>query len=368
MLPRATMPRFPIAIASLVLTLGACDKDIDPLDGDGDSQALVDEESDAKAKDPDAKEPESEEPEAEEPEAEPEDFSQAGQDCANDGAKQACRIEGVDGFEFCQWDSGTWNSAWSQCLTETCETLHEEQECDEGKVQFCLHLGGERLWGECRAPGSCELGETKSCFGEDAEDEFDIKTQCIRDPQGHAHWDMDACNTPLVLNFGGSVEFQPAPVTAAAFSMHGRAGSCERADWPSATTPWLALDRDGDGAISGAQELFGSATPMASMRGPHHGFDALAELDSNGDGKLNAEDAQWGALVLWADHNGDRQSSMWEMLPLASFEIVEIDLGYTVRRECDGLGNCGIERANFVFNKGGRTSVGEVVDVHVACE
>ncbi len=366
------MPRFLITttVASLALTLGACDKDkdIDPVDGDGDSQALMDGESDAKASDDE--DSQSEKPESEEPEAELEDFSQLGEDCPNHhGEKQACRVDGVDGFEFCSFNGETWNNKWGQCLTETCEKLGEEQECGEGLIQFCVELKGEKLWGECRAPGPCTPGETRICFPGD-EEWGDLTTRCVSDAHGHTYWDeVEACSTPLVFNFGGGVEFQPAPLTAAAFSMHGRAGTCERADWPSAMTPWLALDRDGDGAISGAHELFGSATPLASTRsGSHHGFDALAELDSNGDGKLNADDDQWTALVLWADHNGDRRSSMWEMLPLASFEVVEIDLGYTVRRECDARGNCGVERANFVFNKGGRTSVGEVVDVYVACE
>jgi hypothetical protein len=157
-------------------------------------------------------------------------------------------------------------------------------------------------------------------------------------------------------------------VAAAEFDIHGGAGSCACADWPSAATPWLALDRDGNGSIDGGRELFGSATRMSSGTGPHNGFDALAELDSDRDGKLTAADARWGELVLWADHDGDRRSTGWETLPLASFEIVEIDLGYTTRRECDARGNCGLERARFVYRSMGQERSGEVVDVRVQCE
>ncbi len=186
--------------------------------------------------------------------------------------------------------------------------------------------------------------------------------------EGVPNYSEDDCNTPLVLSFGEALVFTPTPALAADFDIHGGPGVCTRADWPSAATPWLALDRDRNGSIDGGHELFGSGTRTAAGTGSANGFAALAELDSDGDGKLSPADARWSEIVLWADHDGDRRSSSWETLGLASFEVVEIELSYDSRRECDSAGNCGVERARFVYRTLGRTQIGEVIDVHLACE
>lgn len=309
------------------------------------------------------------------PKVEVADFSRAGEACESDAKVGDCQAEGLAGLEFCAWSNETYMQLWTQCLTETCEQLAEQRGCDGG-VQYCaaFEIGEdddkdavELRWGACGEPSECTAGESLECFP--GEEGFaGLSMSCSRDANGRAVWDAEACNTPLVLSFDGALEFSPAPATAAAFDIHGGTGTCVRADWPSAATPWLALDRDGDGEIAGGQELFGSATRMSAGTGAHNGFQALAELDSNRDGKLGPADARWPELVLWADHDADRRSTQWELLPLASFEIVEIDLGYTDRPTCDARGNCGRERAAFVYSAGGVVRSGDVIDVRVSCE
>lgn len=289
------------------------------------------------------------------------DVDLAGQPCMWDGTEADCMIDGVQGTQYCIGDR------WSACVYEPCDTVGESRVCDGG-TQHCAEFYGKEetqtLWGLC-AKGECELGDSRDCgFGPD----MPISMGCQLDQYGVPLWDYEACNTPLVLSFGEAVEFAPAAASAAEFDIHGGAGVCTRADWPSAATPWLALDLDKNGSIDGGHELFGSGTRMSSGTGASNGFVALAELDSDGDGKLSASDARWDELVLWADHDADRRSSGWETLPLSSFEIVEIELAYERRRECDAAGNCGIERARFVYRELGQAKVGEVVDVHLACE
>ncbi|HEY0133654.1 MAG TPA: hypothetical protein VGB85_06225, partial [Nannocystis sp.] len=300
------------------------------------------------------------------------DFSRAGQICTYEDEVDDCQVGGVAGREYCGFFNDTYEWKWTQCLTETCDTEGAQRDCDGG-VQFCAKFivddegAAEQRWGACGEPGECAPGDSEACFP--GEGEFEgLDMYCTSDANGRPVWDYEACNTPLVLSFDGALEFTPAPTTAAAFDIHGGTGTCVRADWPTAATPWLALDRDGDGQIAGGQELFGSATRMPAGTGAHNGFQALAELDSNRDGKISPTDARWGELVLWADHDADRVSTQWELLPLASFEVVEIDLGYSDRPSCDANGNCGRERAAFVYRTGGAERSGEVIDVRVSCE
>ncbi len=308
------------------------------------------------------------------PKTEMADFSRSGEVCETLEVAEDCQAAGLAGLEFCAWSSVDYSQTWTQCLTESCETLGEQRDCDGG-VQYCAAFEladdtTEQRWGACGEPSECSPGEEKPCFeGTEVDENFaGLDMFCGTDANGRHYWDTESCNTPLVLSFDGALEFTPAASTAAAFDIHGGAGTCVRADWPTAQTPWLALDRDGDGQIAGGRELFGAATRMSAGTGAHNGFQALAELDSDGDGKVSLSDARWGELVLWADHDADRRSTQWEMLPLASFEIVEIDLGYTTRGACDERGNCGRERAAFVYRSNGAQRSGEVIDVRVSCE
>jgi hypothetical protein len=149
------------------------------------------------------------------------------------------------------------------------------------------------------------------------------------------------------------------------FDLTGR-GATVAMDWPTATTPWLALDRDGDGAIGDGGELFGSATRLAGGEMAAHGFAALAELDDDHDGFITPVDSAFSRLVLWSDQDADRRSAPHELRPLAAAGLEAIELAYGVARRCDARGNCEVERARFWFrDQLGAVRVGEVVDVHL---
>ncbi len=137
-------------------------------------------------------------------------------------------------------------------------------------------------------------------------------------------------------------------------------------DWPTASTPWLAIDRDGDGRIDGGAELFGSATRLASGRLAVNGFEALADADDNHDGRIDARDAIWTRLTIWTDANADRTSQADELAP-AALRLEAINLGYRVTPRCDGRGNCERERGSFVYrDAAGLARTGAIVDIHLA--
>ena len=218
--------------------------------------------------------------------------------------------------------------------------------------------------------GECELGEELDCGI--CEKEGCPADVCVLDdgvPQWQCNVDAEncSCNTPLVLSFDGA-EPQYAASPAAAFDLDV-AGGCVSTDWPSAATPWLALDRDGDGGIADGRELFGSGTRLTDGRRARHGFAALAELDADGNGRITPADPRFAELVLWSDHDGDKRGTAGELQSLADLRVLSIELAYDSRRVCDERGNCGVERAVFQFAaRGGVIGQGEVVDVHLACQ
>ena len=57
-----------------------------------------------------------------------------------------------------------------------------------------------------------------------------------------------------------------------------------------------------------------------------NGFDVLATLDSNSDGKIDSTDADWGDLQVWVDANGDAQTQASELYSLASLDITQFNL------------------------------------------
>lgn len=187
---------------------------------------------------------------------------------------------------------------------------------------------------------------------------------CVTQWDDHQFW--GPCSTPLVLSFDGApVEYLTDREHA--FDLSGIRS--EVTDWPTARTPWLALDRDGNGRIDDGGELFGSMTVLSSGRRAPHGFAALRELDADGDGKITPADTGFSRLLVWSDRDGDRRSSADELVPASAWELLSIDLDYTADCRCDARGNCEVERAAFRFRDAtGAVRTGTVVDVHLAAQ
>jgi hypothetical protein len=159
--------------------------------------------------------------------------------------------------------------------------------------------------------------------------------------------------TPLVVSFDDApVKF----VQGGTFPLlRGRAIAT---DWPTGDTPWIALDVDGDGAIGSGAELFGSDTAK-------DGFEALARLDANHDGRIDRDDPAFERLVLWSDRDHDRFSTADELRPLSSV-VVSISLAARDAWRCDARDNCEGQRATLVWRDDtGATRTGSVVDVYL---
>ncbi len=85
----------------------------------------------------------------------------------------------------------------------------------------------------------------------------------------------------------------------------------------------LAYDVDGDGVIDNGSEIF---TPDFNGGKFASGVAALASLDSNGDGKIDASDEAFSKLQVWVDADNDGVSDAGELSSLADHHVASISL------------------------------------------
>jgi Ca2+-binding RTX toxin-like protein len=89
-------------------------------------------------------------------------------------------------------------------------------------------------------------------------------------------------------------------------------GYREATEWIAPSEAMLGIDRDGNGLIDTASELFnGISTPY-----DQRGLASLKYYDSNNDGKIDASDPVYKLLRLWVDLNGDGSAGSMETYDL----------------------------------------------------
>lgn len=122
--------------------------------------------------------------------------------------------------------------------------------------------------------------------------QFSLSLDMERSYQEERHISLRAGDAvmkdPLVINFAGTA----AQLSDQSFSLDlDRDGDAETAHFVASGSGFLVFDRNGDGLVNDGSELFGPSSG--------DGYAELAGLDGDGNGWIDAGDADFSRLGVW---------------------------------------------------------------------
>ncbi|MEB3199058.1 MAG: calcium-binding protein, partial [Synechococcaceae cyanobacterium] len=145
--------------------------------------------------------------------------------------------------------------------------------------------------------------------------------------------------SPLVLDLDGDGVTTLAITDGLRWFDHDGNRFAERSGWVGHRDGLLVRDLDGNGLIESGRELFGNHTLLRSGLRAAHGFEALADLDSDRDGRITASDAAWSSLAIWRDADGSASTAPSELHSLASLGIAALPVQFQTASLSDPQGN-----------------------------
>ncbi len=258
--------------------------------------------------------------------------------------------------------SGEYKKCPSPC---TDETRTETAVCSANRITYygCVSPGGslayqenehfpnqnppEVIWWQYRCNSACNCYTCTFCL-------FDWDCDVASCPGGgyfswYCETSLHECRvySPIVLDIQGNGFNLTNGAGGVTFDITGN-GTMRHIAWTSVNSDdvWLALDRNGNGAIDSGAELFGNVTPQPIPPAgvEKNGFLALAEFDKpanggNRDGQIDPRDSIFSLLRLWRDINHNGVSELNELHRLLALGVAILDLDYKESRRRDEHGN-----------------------------
>ena len=151
---------------------------------------------------------------------------------------------------------------------------------------------------------------------------------------------------PLILDLDGNGIDITSLQDGQQFDIDGD-GTIDQTAWIRGNDALLALDRNKDGKINNGTELFGD------QNGAADGFAELAKFDDNQDGKIDANDVVFSALILLRA-NGEQATLMDE-------GITSISLSMITPIDQRLIGGDLVATSHFTRDDGSIATVGEVL-------
>ena len=143
---------------------------------------------------------------------------------------------------------------------------------------------------------------------------------------------------PLSLDLNGDGKIGTLPLARGVHFDMDNSGFAEKLSWIAPEDGLLVNLADGATRISNGSQLLGNETRLPSGELAADGFEALAALDDNGDGKVDAQDAAFAHLRVWQDKNSDGIASTDELFTLESLGIVSLATAYDASTWTDANG------------------------------
>jgi hypothetical protein len=138
-------------------------------------------------------------------------------------------------------------------------------------------------------------------------------------------FNLNIAATPLVLDLNGDGVQTTSINDGTQFDLLAT-GQKQNVGWVSKEDALLAIDLNDDGQINSGAELFGDHTQLADGSLAKDGWAALGALDSNADGKIDAQDAKFNLLRLWEDIDSDGTTDAGELRSLVDAGVASINL------------------------------------------
>ena len=162
--------------------------------------------------------------------------------------------------------------------------------------------------------------------------------------------------TPLVLDLNGDGVQTLSIEEGVEFDILNN-GSKVQTGWVSGEDALLAVDNNGNGQIDARSELFGGNIG--------EGFGQLKTFDSNNDGLVDSNDAEFSQLQVWQDANENGQTDAGELTSLESAGVASLNTAYTDVFGVDAQGNIHGEHSSATLANGKAI---DLVDVYFQVE
>ncbi|MGL5631195.1 MAG: calcium-binding protein, partial [Azovibrio sp.] len=141
---------------------------------------------------------------------------------------------------------------------------------------------------------------------------------------------------------------------------HDGDGTKTGTGWVKSDDGMLVWDRNGNGLIDNGSELFGVDYVKADGQKAKDGFDALRDLDTNGDDVFDANDTKFANVRVWRDLNQDGISQANELFTLHELNVASISLTTTQKTINLNGGNQQVSAGTYTRTDGSTGTAGNL--------